>query len=832
MREFSTPMMQQYAALKQQHEDCLLFFRLGDFYELFLDDALIGAEVLDIVLTKRPRGKDGHIPMAGVPYHAADSYIAKLVNAGHKVAICEQVSEPNSKGIVERDVVRIVTPGTILDEKSLQKNEHNYTMSLSLAPGKIGIAAADISTGDFQATEVTYTDSFEEALQNELSRFPLSECIVHESVYNDIALLKLLTKGRSINTYPFAEWELFASDAEKTLKNHFGVTTLEGFGLTGRKEAAKASAALLGYLEHTQKDTVSHIQGIHTYVPEQYVRLDRNTITNLELFTTIREREHRGSLLSVIDHTSTAMGGRLLRSWMRKPLTQKDAITERLDAVEELLQNRTLREKIRTELVPLHDIERTLSRLSLGIGNARDLVSIKQSLIQAEKAHELLKGVQAPLLRHLYKSFPAHITEVIAYIEEHIEPDPPFDTKSGGMIRSGINKKLDTLRREANGGKEWIAEFEQEERERTGITSLKVKFNQVFGYYIEVSKANLALVPNDYVRKQTMVNAERFITEALKEYEEKVLTAEEKINKLELKLFFEVTEHILEKTDIIQKAALSIATLDCLLSFAETAERRRYTKPILTDDGRTELKDSRHPVVETLLEDEPFVPNDVRLNQDDHQMLIITGPNMAGKSVYIRQVALAVLLTHIGCFVPAREATISLVDSIFVRSGASDAITGGLSTFMVEMVETAHILSHATEKSLVIMDEIGRGTSTYDGISIAWAVAEYLVTEKNVAAKTLFATHYHELQALEERFPECIKNYQVAVENRNGIPNFLHTVVRGGASHSHGIAVAKLAGVPHEVTEKAQEVLKGLEKRNLPKEEDTDTLKIAIVAQN
>ena len=823
--EFSTPMMRQYAEIKKQYSDCMLFFRLGDFYELFMDDAKLGAEVLDIVLTKRPRGKDGHIPMAGVPYHAADGYIAKLVKAGHKVAICEQVSEPNTKGIVERDVVRIVTPGTILDEKTLHKKEHNYTMSLSLVPGRIGIAVADISTGDFQATEIPYTNSYEQILNTELFRFPLSECIVNESTYADINLLKLLTSTRNINTYCFSDWDDYAADADVTLKKHFNIATLEGFGLNKLTEATKAASSLVGYLKHTQKDNIGHIRSIHTYSPEEFVRLDQNTITNLELFSTIREQEHRGSLLSVLDETNTAMGGRLLRAWIRKPLTREAHIIERLDSVEELLDARALREKLQDELSALNDIERTLSRLSVGIGNARDLINLKQSLVQAKKVHELLKGSKASLLKDLYKNFPNDIEIVIKWIDKRIQDDPPLDTKIGGMIRDGIDKKLDMLRSQAQGGKDWIAEFEAEERKRTCISSLKVKFNQVFGYYIEVSNANRDLIPDDYIRKQTMVNAERFITPTLKEYEEKVLTAQEQINKIELKLFEETALGVLEYTDTIQATALSVATIDCLLSFASIAETRHYTKPTIIVVGPLELKDLRHPVVETLMDDEPFVPNDVILNNQDHQLLLITGPNMAGKSVYIRQVALAVLLAHIGCFVPAREATISLVDSIFVRSGASDVITGGLSTFMVEMVETAHILTHATEKSLIIMDEIGRGTSTYDGISIAWAIAEYLVTEQSVAAKTLFATHYHELQELETKYPNKIKNYQVAVDHKDGNPIFLHKVLPGGASHSHGIAVAKLAGVPDEVTEKAKAILEKLEERHVASQNQKSNLK-------
>lgn len=811
MREFATPMMQQYAQIKEEYKDCLLFFRLGDFYELFLDDALLGAEVLGIVLTKRPRGKDGHIPMAGVPFHAADSYIAKLVKAGHKVAICEQVSEPNKKGIVEREVVRIVTPGTILDEKSLTSKEHNYTMSLSITPKVIGIAVCDISTGDFRVTEIPYTGSYEAPLLHEIARFPLAECIVSLAAYNDTKLLHLLSVGRAINTYGYGEWERFADDAPQVLKTHFKTATLEGYGMRGLTEATRAAAALIGYLAHTQKDHVTHIRSIHTYTPKEFVRLDRSTITNLELFSTLREQETRGSLLSVIDHTHTAMGGRLLRTWMRTPLREKKSIEARLDAVEALLHDRPLRSELIDILIPLTDFERTLSRLSVGIGNARDLVALKEALTLAMNARSRLSAARAPLLFSLHSSFPTSIPELITYLAERIVDEPSFDTKEGGMIREGIDAKLDSLRGKAQGGKNWIADYEAQERKRTGINSLKVRYNHIFGYYIEISKANLASAPAEYVRKQTMVNGERFTTLELKEYEETVLTAQSAGFAIEYQLFLDTVVHVLAHTDAIQSVARTIATLDCLISFATIAEKQHYTKPAIASDGRIEIRECRHPVVETILHDTPFVPNDVLLNATDHQLIIITGPNMAGKSVYIRQVAVAVLLMHIGSFVPARSAHIGLVDSIFVRSGASDVITGGLSTFMVEMVETAHILTHATKDSLIVMDEIGRGTSTYDGISIAWAVAEHLVTDPAIAAKTLFATHYHELQALEDKYPERIKNFHAHTEHHDGKPIFLHTILPGPASCSHGIAVAELAGVPKAVTKRAQEMLKELE---------------------
>jgi DNA mismatch repair protein MutS len=813
MREFSTPMMRQYAQIKANYDDCLLFFRLGDFYELFLDDAKIGAEILGIVLTKRPRGKDGHIPMAGVPYHAADNYIAKLVKAGHKVAICEQISEPTGKGIVDRDVVRIITPGTVLDEKSLDSKEHNYTAALVISSKNIGLAVCDISTGDFQVSEIAYADDYEPTLNQELARFPLAECIVTADDYNDPKILKLLSIQHRINTYSFADWDAYTDQAEKYLNKHFGTKTLESFGMHGMDEAVRAASALLGYLAHTQKDRLGHITGMRTYAPAEYVRLDHSTVTNLELFRTLREGNQRGSLLSVLDQTNTPMGGRLLRTWMRKPLRDQPAIEARHETVAVLMNQRSFRAELKDNLGQLGDIERVLSRLSVGLGNARDLISLKDALQQALVVRNHIGDMKTTLVRQLVRDFPAVIPDVVEYIEQHIVDEPPVDTRSGGIIQPGIDDKLDKLRGTARRGQSWISEFEAKEREATGIASLKVKFNQVFGYYIEISKANLASVPKDYVRKQTMVNAERFITPALKTQEDKVLSARNEANEIEYQLFLTAVEEVLSYTQHIQTAATIMATIDCLTSLADVAEAGHYTKPTLTTNGQLSMTASRHPVVETLLTDEPFVPNDVTLNQKDHQLLIITGPNMAGKSVYIRQVALCVLLAHIGSFVPADEATISLVDSIFVRSGASDVITSGLSTFMVEMVETAHILTHATADSLIIMDEIGRGTSTYDGISIAWAVAEYLVTEKSVAAKTLFATHYHELQELEDKFPNKIKNYQVAVDHESGQPKFLHTVIPGGASHSHGIAVAELAGVPEGVTKKARGILNDLERK-------------------
>ncbi len=809
-REFSTPMMQQYMSIKQQYPDCMLFFRLGDFYELFLDDALIGAKVLNIILTRRPRGKDGDIPMAGVPFHAADSYIAKLVKAGYKIAICEQVSDPSLKGLVERDVVRIVTPGTILDEKTLTAKEHNYVMSITLDDDTLGIASADISTGDFQATEIKYRDNLSALISNELSRYLPAECILNNREYNSPVFLKLLTQDKSTNISCFDTYDAHANQAEKMLTAHFKIKNLRGFGLHDKPVASKAAAALLGYLSHTQKNHIGHITSIRTYTPHDHVVLDGSTITNLELFTTIRDHEEHGSFIECIDTTKTAMGGRLLRQWIREPLRNKKQIETRHSVVEALINNSQVRQNVATVLADLYDIERILSRLSVGIGNPHDLINLKQTLFSAQKIYTLLSEVKNTVIEELITQIP-DIKPVIDYIENYIVPEPPFDPKHGDLIKRGVDSKLDALHEEIRESKEWIANLESEERKRTGIGSLKVKFNSVFGYYIEITKSNLSSVPENYIRKQTTVNAERFITPELQKYEEIVLRGQEEINKYEYEVFLKTIEYVLGFTVKLQNLATNIATIDCLTSFATVALRERYVKPTLTSSGEIDIQDGRHPVVEQIRE-QSFVPNNTLLNEGENQLLLITGPNMAGKSVYMRQVALIVLMAHIGSFVPAKRASISLVDRIFVRSGASDSIGRGMSTFMVEMVETSYILHHATKNSLIIMDEIGRGTSTYDGISIAWAIAEYVVTNPDHAAKTLFATHYHELQQLESHYPEKIKNYHMAIEETSGNPVFLYRLTRGGAHGSYAIAVAKLAGIPHSVAQRAEELLEKFEK--------------------
>jgi DNA mismatch repair protein MutS len=594
------------------------------------------------------------------------------------------------------------------------------------------------------------------------------------------------------------------------------VVTLASFGIDSYDLAIESSAALLGYLKETQKDNLSHLKKICFQTSQDAVILDRSTIINLELFSTIREHDTKGSLLSVLDHTSTPMGGRLLKQWLRSPLTNREEIIARHESVEELVKKVKEREILKELFVQIPDIERTLSRLSVKIGNARDVTNLKQALETVLLVKETVTTLVSYLLKENETAISPQISDIITTISERIVDEPPIDLRNGGIIRAGVNKELDTLRNHVSHSHDWVLELEKKERERTGISSLKVRFNKVFGFYIEISKSNLTHVPDNYMRKQTLVNGERFITPELKEHEEIILTAEEKINELEYALFGETLKQVLSYTEMIQRAAGSIAIIDCLLNFATIAEKNNYTRPTLLYSGEIKIVNGRHPVVEKLLEqDKQFVPNTVDLDNTNHQLMLLTGPNMAGKSVYIRQVALILLLSQIGSFIPAESAQLSIVDRIFVRSGASDVITSGLSTFMVEMVETAHILHHATKNSLIVMDEIGRGTSTYDGISIAWAVAEYLVTKIHPSPKTLFATHYHELQALEEQYPNRIKNFHMAVQETNGQPIFLHTILPGGASHSFGIAVARLAGVPDDVIEKAIEILHNLENRTV-----------------
>lgn len=804
--DLSTPMMQQYLHIKQENPDCLLFFRLGDFYELFLEDAKIGAHILGITLTSR----DGTIPMAGVPYHAVETYLNKLIQAGYKVAICEQVSEPGKSKIVEREVIRIVTPGTVLDDRSLEQKENNYLAAIDWQGQEIGLALADLSTAEFQATQL----ETEQELLNEVTRIKPAELLVSPEIYNQPEKLAKLKNSGAKNLVCEHRWESWQANAEQTLRQHFGVSSLRGFGLHDWPAATGAAAIVLKYLQETQKQNLRHVRNLRTYHPNNALQLDSSTISNLELFTSLQDGVKLHSFFSVIDYTLTAMGGRRLKNWIRQPLQKQEKIECRLDAVNWWKNTDALRQQVRAQLTICSDVDRVLSRIALGQGSAPQLLQLQNSLDIFQQIKTILKTVQTDsCTKDALDEIGPEVQHTAQLIKTHILPDALTDTKGGGLIREGINAELDELRQIVHNSRDWIHDLEKAERSRTGITSLKIRSNKVFGYYIEVTHTHREKIPEDYERKQTLVNSERFITPNLKEYEVKLLTAQEKANDLEYEILTSIIDQVLKMIEPLQRASSAIADLDCFVALAELADRHNYCRPSLNTTGSLSIIGGRHPVVEHLLPEKRFVPNDTSLSPNDQQVMVITGPNMAGKSVYMRQVALIVLLAHMGSFVPAKAADISLVDRIFVRSGAADMITAGLSTFMVEMVETAYILHHATPQSLIIMDEIGRGTSTYDGISLAWAIAEYLVRQPQKRAKTLFATHYHELQALESKFPQQLKNFHMAIEEKDstsdhpGEPVFLYSIEEGGASHSYGIEVAKLAGLPEEVLQKARGLL-------------------------
>ena len=803
-RTFSTPMMQQYMEIKTQYPDCMLMFRLGDFYELFLEDATNGAEVLGITLTARPRGKDGDIPMAGVPYHSADSYIAKLVKAGYKVAICEQTSEPDGKGIVERKVVRIITPGTITDESNLEHKQQNYLMTIAAIQDTVGLTLVELTTGEILVSEFALEQS-PFRIPNELARFQPAE-IIHQPEL-DKSIQKLLANS-SAKVFGLEDWPSYQKNCLSFIRKQFSQKELVGIPLVTTSPLTQSLAVTLKYLEHTQQQLVKHLQAIRVFDEVDSVVLDPSTISNLELFETLRSHGRTGSLIGVLDKTKTAMGGRLLRTWIKHPLKDKKKIDKRLSTIEFFINKLSLLTDTQQELVHVSDLERLLARLNLGLGNPKDLLRLNTTIKHILSIKDKLKDTSDPLLKEETLKINNAIIKINKDISQQLQPEVPVDPKKGNFIKAGTNQTLDALRKTISKSTNWIAKAQETERQRTGISSLKIKFNKVFGYYIEISKSNLDQVPENYTRKQTLVNAERFIIPELKHHEDIILANEAKAYELEHQLFQNLLKEVLKQTHSLQQAAQAIATIDCLASLAEVAQENKYIRPLISKKTSLVLVESRHPVVEKLLDDKQFVPNDVCLSQSQ-QLLIITGPNMAGKSVFMRQVAIVTLLAHIGSFVPANKAEIGLVDRIFVRSGAGDAIAQGLSTFMVEMVETAQILNLASDKSLVIMDEIGRGTTTYDGISIAWAVAEYLVTK--VGAKTLFATHYHELQRLEDEYPDKIKNYHAAVEQHQGEPVFIHRVLQGKAQASYGISVAKLAGVPKQVTLQANRVLKTLE---------------------
>jgi len=804
-----TPLMSQYNAVKANHRDAVVFFRMGDFYEMFNEDAKVGAKVLGITLTSRGHGKAGDVPLAGFPHHALDGYLAKMIRAGHRVAICEQVEDPKlAKTIVKREVIQVVTPGTVTEENLLEAKQNNFLSAIFISDEICGLASADMSTGEFIVTEFT-----RDHLIEELQSISPSEILMPENQVREIeekiqmtGIMPVITKRDG--------W-IFGKDyGIEILTKHFGTTSLKGFGCEDLDAGISAAGAIMNYLQETQKTELSHFRRLNHYDSGDFMNLDAATRRNLELTTSMIAGGNEGTLLSIIDRTRTPMGGRALSSWLARPLNRIEPIRQRLNGVEELVADRDIRTKLGNLLKNVGDLERLITKVVTRRATPRDLFALSKTLLIVPEIKTSLAEMTSDFIVHIEKHLQP-CQEVTERVFEALIDDPPINYKEGGIIREEYNKDLDELRTIAFSGKDWIARLQKTEREKTNIPSLKVGYNRVFGYYIEVTKPHLSKVPSDYIRKQTLVNAERFITPELKEMEEKVLNAEEKIASLEHKLFDELRIFVADFGEIIQENGSNIGNLDCLLSLATLAEEYRYVKPGVSEGDQIIIQEGRHPVVEQLLTPgEPFIPNGVTLDNEENQILIITGPNMAGKSTYIRQVGLIVLLAQIGSFVPATSAKISIVDRIFTRVGAQDNVAGGESTFLVEMNETANILNNATTRSLILLDEIGRGTSTFDGLSIAWSVAEYLHNNTRIQAKTLFATHYHELTELALILPR-VKNYNVAVKEWGDHIVFLRKIVPGGCDHSYGIQVARLAGLPGDVIERAKEVLHNLEANEL-----------------
>jgi len=802
-------MMRQYLEIKSEYPDAILFFRLGDFYEMFLEDAVKASRILDIALTSRNKNAEGgEVPLCGVPYHSAGPYIAKLIEAGEKVAVCEQVEDPKTcKGIVKREVVRVVTPGLVLEGDNLTPKENNYLFSIySSGADAWGVSYLDISTGEFRVTELKGKESlFAEAVCIDSREILLPASFREGTMLRE---LSPLTDGKTVTF--LEEWVYDPDYAKRLITTRFGVDSPDAAGCGDLREGLLAASAILHYLQDTRMGTVNHITGIFRYTTAEYLVLDESTRRNLELTTTLAENRKKGSLLGLLDRTATAMGGRKLRQWVNYPLINVDKIRERHDGLDELAGDPGRRRELLALLTGVHDLERLNGRISMASAGAKDLVALKESLARIPAILELLSTSDAPLLRRINENTDL-LEDVVELVSTGITDNPPFLLREGGIIADGYHPELDELRSVSREGKGYIARLEARERARTGINSLKIRYNKVFGYYIEVTKANLSGIPDDYVRKQTLANAERYITEELKEYEDKVLNAEDRIAELEYSLFQEIRQKVASQGERIAASAENLATLDVLAALADLAHERGYCRPEMDGGEILSITEGRHPVVEASSLAERFVANDVFLDTGENRLHIITGPNMAGKSTFMRQVAVITLMAQMGSFVPAASARIGIVDRIFTRVGAADNLSRGQSTFMVEMMETANILRNATPKSLIILDEIGRGTSTFDGVSIAWAVAEFLHDTESRAAKTLFATHYHELTELAVT-RKSIKNFNVAVREWNDQIIFLRRIVEGGASHSYGIQVARLAGLPIEVIERAREILKNLEK--------------------
>ena len=797
--------MQKYLETKEQYKDCILFYRLGDFYEMFFDDAITVSRELEITLTGKSCGQEERAPMCGVPYHAVDGYLTRLVAKGYKVAICDQVEDPKqAKGLVKREVTRIVTPGTILDAQAIDETKNNYIMCIVYIADRYGVSVADITTGDYFVTELPDGGK----LKDEIYRFMPSEIICNEAFYMSGLDLKDLKERFHMAVYSLESWYFDDTACREKLMEHFKVSSLAGLGLSDYDCGVLSAGALLQYLLETQKNDLSHMTRITPYTTGKYMMLDSSTRRNLELCETLREKQKRGSLLWVLDKTKTAMGARMLRKFIEQPLIEKQEILRRLDAVEELKQSAISREEIREYLSPVYDLERLITRITYGTANPRDLTAFAGSLSMLPPIRYLLEEMESSLLKDIYAELDP-LEDLCTLVQNAIADEPPLAMKEGGIIRDGYNEEIDTLRRAKSEGKDWLAKLEQDEREKTGIKTLRIKYNKVFGYYLEVTNSYKELVPDYYTRKQTLANAERYITPELKELEDTILGAEDKLYALEYELYCTIRDTIAAEVKRIQTTAKAIASLDVFSSLALVAERNNYVRPKINESGKIDIRDGRHPVVEQMIPNGTFICNDTLLDDKKQRVSIITGPNMAGKSTYMRQAALIVLMAQIGSFVPASGADIGLVDRIFTRVGASDDLASGQSTFMVEMTEVANILRNATSKSLLILDEIGRGTSTFDGLSIAWAVVEYISDSKLLGAKTLFATHYHELTELEGKI-DNVNNYCIAVKEKGDDIVFLRKIVKGGADKSYGIQVAKLAGVPDLVIDRAKEIVEEL----------------------
>ncbi|SHF04265.1 DNA mismatch repair protein MutS [Caldanaerobius fijiensis DSM 17918] len=804
-----TPLIEQYLDIKKQYKDSILFFRVGDFYEMFFQDAEVASKELDIVLTGKDCGTEERVPMAGIPFHSADSYISRLVAKGYKVAICEQMEDPKeAKGLVKRSVIKVITSGTIIDTAALDETSNNYLMSIYIDDGKYGLSSVDITTGELMATEL----ASKEDLLNELIKFKPVEIITNKPE----ELESLLNYGSFVHKWDFFDYNI----ARDEIIRKFNVNSLEGLGLKYYERATRAIGALFMYIKATQMVASDNISEIKLYTISDYMIMDKNTINNLELLETYRSKEKKGSLLWVINKTSTPMGSRLIKKWLERPLLNIDEINKRLDAVEELVNNDEMREKLKACLKKIRDFERIMGRIVYKSANGRDLLFFNSSIVNLPEIKNIIQNAESDYLKELFNEIDP-LEDVSSLIDSAISYDAPMTINDGNIIKDGYNEEVDKYRKASTEGKNWLAQLESEEREKTGIKNLKIKFNKVFGYYIEVTKSNIDMVPDYFIRKQTLANCERYVTEKLKEIENDILGAEEKVKELEYQLFVEIREKVAQQYKRVKASAEAIAQIDVLTSMAEVAKTNGYQRPILVEEKVIDIKVGRHPVIEKI-SDDIFVPNDTYMDTKEHMISLITGPNMAGKSTYMRQIALIVILAQMGSFVPADSAKIGIVDRIYTRIGATDDLSTGQSTFMVEMNEVANIVNNATDKSLIILDEVGRGTSTYDGISIAWAVVEYIA--KKIKARTLFATHYHELVDIADEL-KCVKNYNIAVKEEDDKVVFLRKIMEGPTDKSYGIQVAKLAGLPETIIKKANQKLVELEKKHIYQKDSVEPIK-------